>query len=214
MLKLWGRTSAFNVQKIMWFLKELELDYEPMLVGGKYGGLDSPEFLAMNPHGRIPVLQDKEVVVWESHAILRYLAATYSNGTFWPTDPVTRSINDRWMDWAHTTLQPAFMKLFWGYYRTPEDQRDLPAIEAAIEQANVLFLALDHHLSQFAYMTGPGFTLADIPVGTTLYRYFHMGLPTLELEHVRAWYQRLAKRPAYQTSVMLPFEELKGRSNC
>jgi glutathione S-transferase len=96
-------------------------------------GLDAPAFLAMNPHGRVPVIEDGDATVWESHAILRYLAARHGAGQFWSDDPVARARVDGWMDWSQTSLQPDFLVgVFWGFYRTPEDKRNWPAIRASL----------------------------------------------------------------------------------
>src|SRR5262245_62964304 len=115
MLKVWGRRSSFNVQKVMWLVGELGLPHAHIPAGGSFGGLDTPEFRAMNPHGRVPVIDDAGVVVWESHAVLRYLAARYGRPRFWSDDPAARSHADRWMDWSQTRLQPDFlMGVFWG----------------------------------------------------------------------------------------------------
>ena len=123
-LILWGRSSAYNVQKVLWTLAELGLSYEHIEVGGIPGQLDTPEFLAMNPHGRIPILADGVNVIWESNAIVRYLSAKYSAGSLWSVDPAERSYADRWMDWELATFQPDFLALFWSFYRTPVAQRD------------------------------------------------------------------------------------------
>ena len=109
MLKVWGRRSSFNVQKVMWLVGELGLEHEHIDAGGSFGGLDTPDFLAMNPHGRVPVIRDGEVTVWESHAVLRYLAARHGAGQFWPDDPAMRAAIDGWMDWSQTALQPDFL---------------------------------------------------------------------------------------------------------
>jgi len=123
MLTSWGRRSSFNVQKVMWLVGELELAYHHIEVGGRFGGLDDPAFQQMNPHGRVPVLQDGETTIWESHAILRYLAARHGEARFWPASAADRSQADRWMDWSQTALQPDFLEgVFWGFYRTPEDK--------------------------------------------------------------------------------------------
>jgi glutathione S-transferase len=115
MLKIWGRRSSFNVQKVLWLVGELGLAYEHITAGGGFGRLDEPAFLALNPHGRVPVLQDGDVVVWESHTILRYLAARYSGGGFWLDDPADRSRVEGWMDWSQTSLQPDFLNgVFWA----------------------------------------------------------------------------------------------------
>jgi glutathione S-transferase len=129
MLRVWGRRSSFNVQKVMWLIGELGLVHEHVDAGGSFGGLDAPDFLAMNPHGRVPVIRDGETVVWESHAILRYLAARAGAGRFWADDPAVRARVDGWMDWSQTSLQPDFlMGVFWGFYRTPKAQRNWLAI--------------------------------------------------------------------------------------
>jgi glutathione S-transferase len=137
MLKVWGRRSSFNVQKVMWLIGELGLEHEHIDAGGSFGGLDTPAFLAMNPHGRVPVIRDDDATVWESHAILRYLAARDGAGQFWSSDPAARAPVDGWMDWSQTSLQPDFLiGVFWGFYRTPEDKRNWPAIRAALARCN------------------------------------------------------------------------------
>jgi glutathione S-transferase len=98
MLTVWGRRSSFNVQKVMWLVGELQLPHQHIEAGGRFGGLDDPAFLQMNPHGRVPVLRDGDTTVWESHAILRYLAARYGDERFWSAVPADRSQADRWMD--------------------------------------------------------------------------------------------------------------------
>jgi glutathione S-transferase len=211
MLKVWGRRSAFNVQKVMWLVGELGLSHRHIDVGGAFGGLDDPAFLAMNPHGRIPVIDDDGLVVWESHAVIRYLAARYGSGTLWPTDAAERSFADRWMDWSATTLQRDFMDLFWGYYRTPDEKRDWPRIRELIESCTRHYRLLDGELTQRPYLAGDRFTMADIPAGTTLYRYFGLDLERPHIPHVEAWYQRLTTRSAYREHVMVPFAELRGR---
>src|SRR5215475_5358833 len=91
MLKIWGRRSSFNVQKVMWLIGELELVHRHIDAGGRFGGLDDPAFLAMNPHGRVPVIADGDAVVWESHTILRFLAARYGRDRFWSDEPSSRA---------------------------------------------------------------------------------------------------------------------------
>ncbi len=124
MLKFWGRRSAFNVQKAIWMIGEVDLEHEHIDAGGDTGGLDEPAFRKMNPHGRIPVIDDGGLVIWESNSIIRYLAAKYGGERLWDPDPATRSLADRWLDWGLATGQRDFLELFWGYYRTPEQDRD------------------------------------------------------------------------------------------
>src|SRR4249919_1089970 len=129
MLTVWGRRNSINVQKAMWAVGELGLEHRRIDVGGKFGGLDTPEFRKRNPNGLIPVIDDGGVVVWESHAIIRYLAAKYGAGRLWPDDPARRSVSDRWIEWTQTTLQSAFIGgVFWAAFRTPKEQQNLAAI--------------------------------------------------------------------------------------
>ena len=213
MLTVWGRRSAFNVQKVLWLIGELGLDHRHVDLGGKAGGLDGDDFLAMNPHGRIPVIEDDGTAVWESHAILRYLAARHAPDRLWNDDPAARSLVDRWMDWSQTSLQPDFLRgVFWGYFRTPEDRRDWTAIRKALDRCTAHFRLLDRWLAERPFIAGNEFSLADIPIGTCLYRYFELDIERPAVRHVEAWYDRLQDRPAYRAHVMLPFEELRGRS--
>jgi glutathione S-transferase len=212
MLTIWGRLSSFNVQKVMWLADELGLTYQHIPAGGTFGGLDKPQFLAMNPHGRVPVIDDDGTVVWESHAILRYLAARYGQQQFWLEDPRARAHVEAWMDWAQTTLQPDFLiGVFWAFYRTPEPARNWEVIRANIARCARHFRLLDSILSKRSYLCGEAISLADIPAGTALYRYFALDIERPSVPSVEAWYRRLQSRPAYRMQVMRPFEELRGR---
>jgi glutathione S-transferase len=212
MLKVWGRRSSFNVQKVMWLIGELDLAHEHIDAGGRSGGLDAPDFLAMNPHGRVPVISDHGAAVWESHAILRYLAACYGAGRFWLQDAAARAVVDGWMDWSQTSLQPDFLTgVFWGFYRTPEDKRNWPAIHASLARCVRHFEKLDRLLEGRTFLLGDDLTLADITVGTSLYRYFELEIERPKLAHVARWYRALQQRDAYRTHVMIPFGELHGR---
>ena len=212
MLKIWGRRNSFNVQKVLWLLGELGLSYEHIPAGGSFGRLDESAFRALNPHGRVPVLQDDSVAIWESHTILRYLAARYGRGSLWLEDPAARAHVECWMDWSQTVLQPDFLDgVFWGYYRTPEAQRDWPAIKKSLARCAEHFQLLDRILAKRPFLTGDRLSLADIPVGTSLYRYFELDIERPDFPDVRAWYKRLQQRPAYRKYVMIPFEELRAR---
>jgi glutathione S-transferase len=178
----------------MWLVGELGIEHRHIEAGGRFGGLDAPEFRAMNPHGRVPVIDDNGAIVWESHAVLRYLAACYGRGSFWSHDAATRSLSDRWMDWAQTSLQP-----------------DLHAIKERINKSAKHFQLLDRWLADRAFMLGDQLTLADIPIGTHLYRYFNLDIERPSVPNVEAWYQRLQDRSAYRMHVMIPFDELRGR---
>ncbi len=212
MLTVWGRRSSFNLQKVMWLVDELGLPHRHIEAGGRFGGLDDPAFRAMNPHGKVPVIDDDGTIVWESQTILRYLAARHGRGRFWSDDPGVRSQAERWMDWSQASLQPDFlMGVFWGFYRTPAPQRNLPAIAAKVAACARHVELLDRILADRAYLCGDDLSLADIPAGTSLYRYFEIEIERPAVPHVEAWYRRLQARPAYRAHVMVQFDELFGR---
>ena len=213
MIELWGRKNAYNVQKTSWMLAELGLEYAHHDLGSHPGDLESPEFLELNPHARIPVLVDDGAVIWESNTILRYLGAKYSAGDLWPLDPFERSRAERWMDWELTKLQESFISLFWNYYRTPEESRDRELIDRAGRACTEHLRQLDRHLAKQEFLAGDRLTVGDIPCAVCLYRYFNMGLDVESPANLDSWYQRLAEREPYRSNVMLPFDELRGRTS-
>ena len=212
MLKVWGRRNSQNVQKVMWLVGELGLAHEHVSAGGSFGRLSDADFGALNPNRLVPVIEDGGTTIWESHAIVRYLAATYGGPEFWPEDPAARSAFDRWMDWAQAMWQPAFLTgVFWGFYRTPDAQRDWKGINRSIALCAELMQIVEAELATRPYLAGDRFTIGDIPLGATLYRYFELEIDRPSLPRVGAWYERLQSRPAYRQHVMIPFDDLRGR---
>lgn len=212
MLKVYGRKSSFNLQKVMWLVGELGVPHEHIQLGGSFGGLDDTSFLAMNPHGRVPTIDDGGTVVWESHAILRYLAARYGAPSWWDPDPARRARVDQWLDWTQCTLQPDFLTgVFWGFYRTPEAQRDMPTVKAKIARTAAHMIHVERLLENHACLLGNELSLADIAVGTHLYRYFNIDIERPALPNVERWFGALQQRPAYREHIMVPFSELYGR---
>jgi len=213
MLQVWGRRNSSNVQKVMWLIGELDLPHEHIPAGGSFGLTQSAEFLAMNPHGRVPVIKDSDgTIVWESHSILRYLAARYGSPRFWSEDAGQRSQGDRWMDWSQSSLQPAFLTgVFLGFYRTPEALRNAKSIDESLGRCAQYFQLLDRVLSERPFVAGDSLSLGDIAVGSNLYRYFELDIKRPVVPNVEAWYERLQLRPAFREHVMVPFDELFGR---
>lgn len=210
MLKIWGRRNSINVQKVMWAVGELGLPHERIDVGGAFGGLDAPEFRAMNPHERIPVLRDGDVIMWESNAVIRYLAAKYGQVSLWCVSDSERALADAWMDWMLTTLYPDFIRVFWGLVRTPPSKRDDRAIGAAVLRLNKSFQHFDSCLDERNHIVGDGLTMGDIPVGATLYRYFALEMDRPKLPNVERMYDTLLERPAYREHVAVPFDDLRA----
>lgn len=211
MLTVWGRRDAFNVQKVLWLIGRLGIDHRHVDAGGKFGGLDGPAFRQMNPHGRVPVIDDNGTVVWESHTILRYLATSRGAEALYPVEPGARAAVDQWLDWGLATGQRDFLDLFWGYYRTPAAERDNERVAALAQRCANNIALVDDVLGTRPFLAGASFTLADIPFGTTLYRYFGMGLSVPAPTNVTRWYDALCEQESYRTNVMIPFDHMKGR---
>ena len=210
-ITFYGRATSDNVQKARWMLAETGQPFDHIELGGKFGGLDDPAFLKLNPHGKVPVLRDGDTIVWESNAIVSYLAATYSAGSMWPEEPAERAIADQWMEWAQTRLYPDSNRLFWLSVRTPEADRDQDKISATFDRLKGYYEILERQLEGRDYVAGNQLTIADIPTGATLFRYFEMDIERPHLPNIENWYARLCTRGAYQSSVMIPFDELRGR---
>jgi glutathione S-transferase len=212
MLTIWGRRNSLNVQKVMWLVAELGLAHEHIPAGGAFGGLDAPTYRALNPNGLVPVIVEDGRAVWESHAILRYLAERHGAESLWPADPYARSLADRWMEWVQSAWQPAFSTgVFWGLWRTPQAQRDTAAIVRAVALSGRLLQLVEAHLATQAWMAGDRLTLGDIPLGASMYRYFTLDIERPRLPRVEAWYGRLVERPAFREHVMVPYDDLEGR---
>ncbi len=204
MLRVWGRTNSINVQKVMWAVGELGIAHERIDAGGAFGGLDTDEYGERNPNRRVPTLDDDGLVIWESNACVRYLAARYDAGGLWPDDPAARAPADMWMDWQQTTLVPDMTVVFWGLVRTPEAKRDLGAIDAAARRLGDTWRVLETQLAGRRFVAGDQLTIGDIPVGAGCYRYFNLPIERPLLPNVEAWYERLKTRPAFREHVMLP----------
>ena len=204
MLTIWGRPNSINVQKVMWAVAELGLAHERHDVGGAFGGLDTDRYGAMNPNRKIPVLEDGDTTIWESHACVRYLAATYGDGTLWPLDPSRRSVADRWMDWKITTVLPHLHICFWGLIRTSEAERDLRAIDRAGKDLAETWRLFEAHLQQRTFVLGDRLTMGDIPLGCAFYRYVNLPIDRPVLPAIEAWYGRLKERAPFREQVMIP----------
>ncbi len=205
MRTLWGRVNSSNVMKVIWLLEELHIPYRQVDAGLAFGQVNTPEYKAMNPNSLVPTLEEDGFTLWESHAILRYLAASNAPGhALWPDDLRARANIDRWMDWAQTAVTRPQSTVFQGLVRTPPERRDTGAIEAATHELGRVWGMLDAQLAQHAYVAGPEFTLADIPLAVHVHRWFSFMLPRPELPHLRRWYDALLHNPVYRTHVAKP----------
>lgn len=204
MLRIWGRATSVNVQKVLWCCGELGLDFERIDAGGQFGVVGTPEYQAMNPNALIPTIDDDGFILWESNAIVRYLARRHGEGTLFPGDLEARFLGEQWMDWQATALWPGFRDAFWGLVRTPEAERDAAAIEASQQATAKRLVALERQLGSSRFVAGDTFTMADIPLGATVYRCFALGIDRSDVPHVGRWYDALGERPTYREIVMRP----------
>ncbi|MGA9895937.1 MAG: glutathione S-transferase, partial [Xanthobacteraceae bacterium] len=130
MIKVWGRNTSSNVQKVMWAIGEIGLPHERIDVGGSFGKNREAEYLAMNPNGLVPTLQEEDgFPLWESNTIVRYLAAKHRSTVLEPADLRARALASKWMNWQLSVCGPAITPVFWGMIRTPPEKRDHGAIE-------------------------------------------------------------------------------------
>ena len=206
MLTLWGRATSTNVQKVIWACDELGLAYQRIDMGGPFGGNDDPAYRAKNPNGLIPTLEDGDFILWESNAILRYLAAGDAEHRLLPADLNCRDRAniDRWMDWQLVslglTLRTLVLLLLRPSGKTPSESD----IAAAAEKAATLFWILDTHLSTRRYVGGDRFTLGDIGVGISTHRWFNLGVQRPVMPALETWYERISGRPGFQNVRALP----------
>lgn len=200
-MKIYGRITSSNVMKVLWAAAELGLEYERVDAGMAFGVVDTPEYRAMNPNGRVPTLVDGDLTLWESNAIVRYLAAKHDAGGLWPTDPATRADLDRWMDWQQTTQNPAMTPVFWGLVRTPPAERNQAAIDAGVAQSIAAFGIVNARLADRDWLGGDQLTMADIPLGPNLHRFFNLPFERPDLPHLRAYYDRMLTRPGYAAHI-------------
>jgi glutathione S-transferase len=203
-LKIWGRINSVNVQKVLWTVEELGLDYQRIDAGMKFGIVDEPGYREMNPNGRIPTIQDGDLVLWESNAIVRYLAAKYGADRLCPATLEARADADRWMEWSTTTIAPAITPLFHALIRTAPEQRDAKIIDEARHKMEQLAAILDAELARKPFVAGATLTMGDIPLGCFVHRWYALPMEHPALLNLAAWYARLGERPAYRKHVMLP----------
>ena len=204
MLKIWGRTTSSNVQKVLWCCAELDIAYERVDWGGPYGGNDDAAYRKLNPNGRVPTVEDDGLVIWESNTICRYLCTTRGGDRLYPKEPRARTEVERWMDWQLATPGGPMGALLQQLYRTKPEARDAKAIEAARQQALVAWRIADAALAARPWLAGAELTLAEITLGTLVYRWHVFPIERPELPNLRAWYERMRGRPAFKKHIEIP----------
>jgi glutathione S-transferase len=202
MIKIWGRNTSSNVQKAMWAIGELGIAHERIDIGGKYGMNREPKYLAMNPNGLVPTLEEEDgFLLWESNTIVRYLAAKHHAGVLEPAEPRTKARAGQWMDWQLSVVAPAIFECFWGLIRTPPEKRNHAAIEDSKKKTTAAMMMADAQLAKTAYLAGDAFSYGDIPVAIMAYRYRALVPERPALPNFERWYAAVAARPAFKDQV-------------
>jgi len=203
MIKIWGRNTSSNVQKAMWAVHELGLEHNRIDVGGKFGKNNEPAYLAMNPNGLVPTLEEEDgFLLWESNSIVRYLAGKHDkSGVLEPKDPKQRALASQWMDWQLSVVGPAIFHAFWGLIRTPPEKRDMAAIKTSQEKTTAAMQMLEEQLGKTPYVAGAAFSYGDIPAGVMCYRYRQLVPHRPPTPNLDRWYDALAKRKAFHEAV-------------
>ena len=194
MLRLLGRATSGNVQKVLFLLEELKLPYEREDYGRQFGNTETPEYLAMNPTKKVPTLVDGDLVIWESHTILRYLAAK-AGSDLYPADPAARTLVERWMDWMLAALNPVFLAGFQNA-RKPEAER---APDVGKNLSAELRL-LEQQLAASPFVAGAGLSLADIALAPVVKRCVAFPYEMAPTPHIAAWLEKLGERPAFRSA--------------
>ena len=201
MLKIWGRANSINVQKVLWCCGELNLKYERIDAGLQFGVNTTPEYKAMNPNALVPTIEDDGMVLWESQAIVRYLARKHGLGTLCPSDPKACADADRWMDWNATTVWLNLRPIFWNLVRTPPEKRDMALVNDSRNKLAASMAILDAHLAHRKYVIGDAFTMGDIPLGTAVQRWFNLPIERENFRNLKAYYQRLQGHTPFKQCV-------------
>ena len=204
MLRVWGRANSVNVKKALWAAEELGLQYERVDAGLHFGVNNTAEYKRINPTGLVPTIDDDGFTLWESHSIVRYLAAKRGAGSLWPVDPQARADADRWMDWTHSFSREFQRPVFWPLVRTPPEQRDAAAIAAAVKKCGEMLAVPEQTLKENPYLGGASFTMGDIPLGCHVQLWMRLPIERPKLPGVEAWFARLCERPGYRKIVDVP----------
>lgn len=204
-IRIWGRANSGNVKKVLVVAEELNIPYERIDAGMRFGVVDTPEYRRLNPNGRVPTIEDGDYVLWESHSICRYFAMQYGGEAVYPREPKARASVDRWMDWLLATVAPVDVPVFWGTIRTPPEKQDKPAIAENVKKLAAVMQILEVRLAGGKFIEGDAITLADLLLGIFVYRYLKN--PFIERPsqpRLADWCERLRVRPSYQKWVDEP----------
>jgi glutathione S-transferase len=223
MLKLWGRPTSGRTQKVLWTLEEIGLQFEFVLASGTmgpgghvsngnkpFGVVDTAEYRAKNPNGRVPTIQDGEFVLWESNSIVRYLAMQYAPDLLYGNDIRTFASASRWLDWENNELLPPQHQMVMHLIRLPEAERDVSVLEHACRDFEKRLKIADDQLQATRYICGDRFTYGDIPLGIRVHRWRVLGVATDSFPNIDRWYREITARRAFAVWTADPANHLEG----
>jgi glutathione S-transferase len=196
MLKVLGRVTSINTRKVLWALDEMGVPYEREDWGKPLRDPNVPEFLKLNPNALVPVIIDEGFVLWESQAILRYLAARAGSG-LWPAEARERALVDQWLSWQSTELNPAWSYVVQALLRGNPPNPDPARIAASIAAWTKAIGILEAHLAATnGFVANGRFSLADIVIALSTHRWFSVPFDKPSLPAVEAHYLSMQSRPA------------------
>jgi len=204
MLKIWGRINSINVQKVLWSCAEMNVPYERIDAGMQFGVNNTPEYKAMNPNGLVPLIDDDGFQLWESHAIVRYLARKHGMGTLCPADPRAAADADRWMEWYSTSLWNHMRPIFWNLIRTPPEKRNMAEVEDNRKKLAAYLAMADTQLAKTTYLAGSAFTMGDIPLAVLCHRWLNLPIERPAAPNLERWFKTVSARPAFQKHCAAP----------
>lgn len=204
MLVLWGRHTSVNVQKVIWLLAELGMEFDRKDVGGPFGGLNTPEYIAMNPNQLVPTLQDGKITIWESEAILRYLGAKYGEQYF-PGSIEKRAVVDQWLCWSQSSWIPPLIQLFMFLMKTPAAKRDSQQLKDFADNVNARATFMNEQLKTRKFIAGDSLSLADFSFASWLYRYFTLEIERPSLENLEQYYDMFCSHSVYVQHVHVDY---------
>jgi glutathione S-transferase len=203
MITIYGRATAWNVRKVLFFLEDAGIPYERLDYGRGFAATNTPEFLALNPNGMVPVMVDNGTVVWESHTVLRYLAAKYGPESYYPVDLKHRTVADQWLDWKIAHVSPAIRPLFFRHFLKMGEFTDREVEEGETECAKLFTILNDQLAKTGAYAAGRGITIADSSLGMAVHRWLNLPVKRPALPHIERYYAALSKLPSYEKTIRI-----------
>ena len=194
-LKIYGiaRSRAFRT---LWMAKELGLDYEHVQTNFAEGGTRTPEYLAINPNGHVPAIDDDGFALWESMAINLYLAKKYGAGRLYPSHLHHEALAWQWSFWVMTEAERPVLTAMFNRALYPEDKRDAAAADEAERQLQQPLKVLDGALANSAYLVGDEFGVADLNVASVLSWARPARIDLSGVPKMADWFKRCADRPA------------------